>query len=86
MKPLALYTLARLMVTVAIAGLLWLLGLNGFPLLMVAILLSLPVSYLLLARQRAVLAGELEQQVNRRRTRREEFRARLRGEDTTDDG
>ena len=39
------------------------------------------MSYVLLARQRAALTGEVERRVGGRQARREDLRAKLRGDD-----
>jgi membrane protein implicated in regulation of membrane protease activity len=81
MKAFAVYTAGRLLVFVGLAALLYLVGLRGFLLVAAAIVLSLPVSYVLLARQRAAMTREVEQRVAGRKGRREDLRARLRGDD-----
>lgn len=84
MKPFVVYSLARFGILGGVAVLLWFLGLDGFLAVAVAVVLSVPMSYLLLARQRAALSGEVERRLDQRRTQREDLRARLRGDDTTD--
>lgn len=83
MKAFAVYTAGRLLVFVGIAALLYAAGLRDYLLVAAAILLSLPLSYVLLARQRVALGREVEQRLGRRRTRREDLRAKLRGDDDT---
>jgi len=58
-------------------ALLWLLGLNGFMLFGLALLLSMPVSYLALGRQLDAVTRAIEE----RRARRAQLRSQLRGED-----
>jgi hypothetical protein len=41
------------------------------------------VAYVLLARQRAAFAAEVERRVEGRRAKREDLRSRLRGDDAT---
>ena len=81
MKAFAVYTAGRLLVFVGMAAVLYLVGLRGFLLVAAALLLSLPASYVLLARQRAAMTQEVEHGVAERRARREDLRARLRGDD-----
>ncbi|HEY9392037.1 MAG TPA: DUF4229 domain-containing protein [Mycobacteriales bacterium] len=76
-----IYTGYRLAIFVVLTGLLWLLGLNGLLLVLAALVLSLPASYLLLGRQRAELSRQIELRMEQRQARREAFRARLRGEE-----
>lgn len=81
MKAFAVYTAGRLLIFAGIAGLLYLVGLRGFLLALVALLLSVPAAYVLLARQRAALAADLERRVTERRTRHDDLRSKLRGDD-----
>ena len=81
MRAFAVYTAGRLLVFVAAAAVLLLLGLRGFPLALAALLLSLPLSYLLLAGPRAAFVADVERRVAGRRARREDLRSRLRGDD-----
>ena len=81
MRALLVYTVGRVLVLFAVAGLLYAVGLRGFLLAASAVLLSLPVSYLLLARQRHAFAADIERRVGERRARRADLRAKLRGDD-----
>jgi hypothetical protein len=80
-RSAAVYTAGRVLVFAVLAGLCWLVGLRGFLLVVVALLLSIPVSYFLLARQRNALAADVERKVTGRRARREDLRSQLRGDD-----
>jgi Protein of unknown function (DUF4229) len=82
-KSAAIYTAGRVLVFAVLAGLLWLVGLRGFLLVIAALVLSIPVSYFLLARQRDALAADLERKVTNRQARREDLRSQLRGDDDT---
>ena len=77
MRPIALYTAGRFAVFAVLVALLWLLGLNGFMLFGLALLLSMPVSYLVLGRQLDAVSRVIEE----RRARRAQLRSQLRGED-----
>ena len=81
MKAFAVYTAGRVLVFAGLTAVLYLLGLRGFLVVLAALLLSLPVSYLVLARQRAALSAEVERRVAGRRVRREDLRSKLRGDD-----
>lgn len=81
MKSAAVYTAGRVLVFLVLAGLGWLAGLRGFLLVVAALLLSIPISYFFLARQRNALAADVERKVTDRRTRHQDLRARLRGEE-----
>ena len=81
MKAFAVYTAGRVLVFAGVAALLFVVGLRGFVLVLVALLVSLPVSYVLLARARAGFAADVERRMTARRARREDLRSRLRGDD-----
>ena len=51
-KSAAVYTAGRVLIFLVLAGLGWLAGLRGFLLVIAALLLSMPMSYFFLARQR----------------------------------
>jgi hypothetical protein len=80
-KSAAVYTAGRVLVFLVLAGLGWLAGLRGFLLVTAALLLSIPISYFFLARQRNALAADVERKVTDRRTRHEDLRAQLRGDE-----
>jgi Protein of unknown function (DUF4229) len=80
-RPIAIYTAARLAVFVVLASVLYLLGLRGLLLLALAVLLSMPLSYLLLGRQLAGVTNWLEQRRTGRADIRADIRAELREED-----
>lgn len=80
MRPFLVYTACRVGIFAALTGLLWLLGLDGLVLLLAAVVLSLPVSFLLLSRQRAALGRDVERRISARRSNREQLRSRLRGD------
>ena len=81
MRAFAVYTAGRVLVFAGIAALLFVVGLRGFVLVLVALLVSLPVSYVLLSRPRADFAADVERRIAERRARREDLRSRLRGDD-----
>jgi hypothetical protein len=75
-----IYSLGRIVVAVALVALLWLVGLGSFPGVLFGLLLSMPVSYVLLRPARDKLAEALAA----RSVRKQELRARLRGTDADD--
>lgn len=75
--PAAIYTLWRFAVFLVVAAVLWLLGLRSWALAFAALLLSLPVSLVVLRKQRAEFASALKE----RRQERLELRAKLHGDD-----
>jgi len=81
MRAFGVYTVGRVLVLFAVAVVLYALGLRGFVLAAVAVLVSLPVSYLLLRRQRVAFGEEIERRMQARRARREGLRGDLRGDD-----
>ncbi len=76
-SPFVAYTAGRIGIFLATAAVLWLAGFRSWILALAAILLSMPVSYYVLRRQRAALARTVERRVSDRR----ELRARLRGDE-----
>lgn len=74
------YTLGRLVVAAALVGLLWAVGLAGFPGMLFGLLLSMPVAYVLLRPARDKLTAALAA----RSVRKHDLRARLRGTDAED--
>ena len=81
MSAFAVYTAGRVLVFVGVAALLFATGLRGFVLVLAALLVSLPVSYVVLARPREHFAADVERRLAERRARREDLRSRLRGDD-----
>lgn len=71
------YSALRLLVFVGVAALFSLAGLRGFPLVLVALLVSGLVSYGLLARARAALALRVEERLEERRRQQAAADARL---------
>ena len=81
MKSVAVYTVGRFLVFAVLAGVLWLVGLRGFLLVFATLLLSIPASYYFLARQREALATDVDRALSDRRSRKQNLRAQLRGDD-----
>ena len=77
MGALWLYTILRFAMFFALWGLLLLAGLGGLFAAFVALVLSIPLSLVLLARPRARVAANLEQRVNAHRASRADLDARL---------
>jgi uncharacterized protein DUF4229 len=82
--PLALYTVGRLLITVALVTVIWVAGLPGFPALLFGLLLSMPASHLLLRGVRERLTEALAARSVARRAAKEDLRARLSGDATED--
>jgi hypothetical protein len=80
-----LYTLLRFGLFGVLFGLLWLLGVRGLLGALIALVLSVPLSYVLLARPRAALANTIEQRVAARRTQHADVDAQLRGDTPSND-
>jgi O-antigen ligase len=81
MSALWLYTILRFGLFFALWGVLLLIGLGGFLAAALALVLSVPLSFVLLARPRAALARSVEARVESRRARRSDLDARLQGDD-----
>ena len=73
------YTLGRLVIAAALVGLLWAVGLGGYPALLFGALLSMPVAYFLLQPVRDKFTEALAARSVARRTAKEELRTRLSG-------
>ena len=81
MGAMWLYTVLRFGLFFALFGLLWLVGVKGFLGAVIALVLSVPLSFVLLARPRQAFAHVLEQRVEARRQRQADLDAKLRGDD-----
>jgi O-antigen ligase len=81
MGSMWLYTVLRFGLFFALWGLLVLAGLRGYIAAVLAIVLSVPLSYVLLARPRARFAANIEQRINSHREDRAALDKRLSGED-----
>ena len=77
---LLLYTFGRLAIVAVLVGLLWVLGLPGFPGFLFGVLLAMPLAYLVLrpVRERLTTALVL------RAEQKERLRVQLRGSDVDD--
>ena len=82
MRQFWTYTLARLGLVVVAAGLLWLVGLRGALLIVLAFVVSGVVSFFLLGRQRGAFAEMVDA---RARRMRERMAAAQAAEDAADD-
>ena len=85
-KAFAVYSGGRVLVLLVLAALLYLVGMRGMPLAAAAVLASLPVSYIVLAGPRNAMGVEVERRIAARRSRQDELRTQLRGDDSSRDG
>lgn len=76
-----LYTALRFGLFFALWGLLVLVGLGGLPAALLALVLSVPLSLVLLAKPRAAFTRQLEARVAARQVERENLDARLQQEE-----
>ena len=74
-----IYVVGRLSITAALVLILWLVGLGSFPGLLFGLLLSMPVSYLLLRPSRDRLTEALAARAAVRQAAKEDLRNRLSG-------
>ena len=81
MGTMWLYTVLRIALFLVLFGLLWVLGVTGFLGAVIALALSLPLSYVLLARPRQAFAAQIEQRIEARRARQADLDAKLSGDD-----
>jgi hypothetical protein len=73
------YTLGRVVIAAALIGLLWAVGLGGYPALLFGALLSMPVAYFVLQPVRDRFTEALAARSVARRAVKEELRDRLSG-------
>lgn len=86
--PLAalwVYTLLRLLLFAAVFGVLWLVGVRGFLAAMIALVLTLPLSYVLLAGPRERMASSVTGRLVQRRERDERLDDELQRAGTVED-
>jgi hypothetical protein len=81
MGAMWLYTVLRIVLFFVLFGLLWLLGVTGFLGAIIALALSMPLSYVLLSRPRQAFAALIEQRIEARRVRQADLDAKLSGDD-----
>jgi hypothetical protein len=72
-----MYTILRFALFFALWGIVLLLGLHGLFAALVALVLSVPLSFVLLAKPRAVFVQQLERRVDARRDARAQLDAEL---------
>ncbi|MGC4756911.1 DUF4229 domain-containing protein [Micromonospora sp. 050-3] len=77
------YTLGRIGLFVAVLAGLWLVDMNVFLKLMLALVFSAALSFFLLRGWRDEMAAEIAEAAERRRTEKERLRSALAGEDQT---
>ena len=81
MSPAIKYTLARIGMFVVVAAALLPLRLNLFLAMMIALLVTLPLSYFVLRRWRDQMAERIDESVRQRKDEKERLRAALSGDD-----
>ncbi|MEO6578696.1 MAG: DUF4229 domain-containing protein [Candidatus Limnocylindria bacterium] len=77
MRAFLVYSLGRMAIFLAAAGLLALVGLRSWLLVLAALVVSMPLSYFVLRGPRLAFAATVERRVRERR----ELRARLQGDE-----
>ncbi len=77
MRPLLFYSFGRVGIFVILAALGYLAGLRGLLLVLAALIISIPLSYLLLRPQRDALSRVVQERVDAKRARHDEVRAEL---------
>jgi O-antigen ligase len=77
MGSMWMYTILRFALFFALWGIVVLLGLHGLFAALVALVLSVPLSFVLLARPRAIFVRQLEQRVDARKAARADLDAEL---------
>jgi membrane protein implicated in regulation of membrane protease activity len=84
LHPAVSYTIGRFALMVAVAGLLFVAGFRNWLLVLLAIAISMPLSWFLLRTQRKQLAERVEVYQRRRSAEREELRAAMEEQEQTD--
>jgi hypothetical protein len=79
------YSLARITLFLVLWGLLWLFGLGGLIGAAVALVLSVPLSYVFLARPRMAMTGAMMERLNVRQERTADLDEKLAGGDEASD-
>jgi hypothetical protein len=85
MGSMWLYTLLRFGLFLVLWGVLYVAGLHGLLGALIAVVLSVPLAFVLLARPRARFAATIEQRVEAQRARRAQLEEKLSGDDTSDE-
>jgi hypothetical protein len=80
-SPVVKFTLGRVGLFVALALVLWPVPIDLLLKLMIALVVSVPLQFVLLRKWRAEMIGYVDQAANRRRTEKDKLRAALAGED-----
>lgn len=86
MRTGLVYTSARILLLVISLVLLYLAGARGFLLLALAFVVSALASYLLLSRQREIMAGALNRRLSKMTAKAAEFRGRIEDGAAAEDG
>ncbi|MDT0260938.1 DUF4229 domain-containing protein [Jatrophihabitans lederbergiae] len=84
LRAMWLYTLLRFALFFAVWGLLWLARVPSLLAAIIALVLSIPLSYILLRKPRERLAQNLEARVNARHSQRDRMDAKLSGDEPQD--
>jgi hypothetical protein len=77
MGSMWLYTILRFGLFGALWGILYLVGLNGYLAALIGLVLSVPLSFVLLAKPRARFTAQLEARVNHRRVQLDDLEEQL---------
>jgi Mn2+/Fe2+ NRAMP family transporter len=72
MRATFAYTAARILIFVALFGLLWVIGVRGFALFGLALIISGIISFVVLSRQRDVMSGAITSRIGNFRQRLDE--------------
>lgn len=81
LRAMWLYTVLRFALFFAVWGLLWAARVPGLLAAIIAVVLSLPLSYILLRKPREQLAQNLEARVNARHSQRDQLDSKLSGDE-----
>jgi hypothetical protein len=80
-SPAITYTAGRFALFLVVGGVLYLVGFRNFVLVLLALAISMPLSYVVLRRQREAFALQVAGRLEHRREEKDKLRAALRGDD-----
>lgn len=86
LNPTLLYTLGRIAIFAVVAAVLYAFGFRSVILVVLALVLSMPLSYVLLRGVRLQMSAQIEEKLARRRAEKERLRSTLRGDDEAMNG
>jgi hypothetical protein len=84
LAPVVTYTAGRIALFLVVGVVLFLVGFRSFLLVLLALVISMPLSYVVLRKQREAFAVQVGHRLSHRRAEKERLRAALRGDDAAE--